>query len=127
MSIFRKGNEKKYDVKDVYILETTIVSSINDGSGCGPLCITQYYAGTCENGKYRELFSGRKLEMDSNIKTFDIPYIVEAKPLKEYLKNPNEKTIKSELLFDFLVSLNTGEIVDMLSVADGEEEENGEE
>ena len=133
MSMFKpktKEEKKEYEVNKIYVAKTEIISSYNDGQGCGPRVVTQYYLVTrCdEDDSVRELFSGIKLEALRNMQRFDTVYVVETKKLTEYMKNPDEKTLSAELLFNFLVMLNTEEIVRTYTDAEngGETEENGE-
>ena len=60
--LFAKKNKtvlevpKKYNIDEVYVLKTYIVSDINDGTGAGPRCITCYFLAKEEEEKYFELF-----------------------------------------------------------------------
>lgn len=130
MSMFRpktKEEKKEFEVDKIYVAKTEIISSYNNGQGCGPMVVTQYYLVTrCdEDDSIRELFSGVKLEPLRNMQHFDTVYVVETKKLTEYMKNPDKKTLNAELLFDFLVMLNAEEIV--RTYTDVEEDEETEE
>lgn len=120
MEIFKKI--KKVRCNNVYVLTTEIVSNYDDGSGWGPQVVTLYYLGTKKKDEYYELFSGVKLEKNKNSKTFNKPYITKVEPLNEYLKDEEMKTIKLELLFDFITDMNVTKIVSQRS-SDSEEEE----
>lgn len=39
----KKRTSQLYNVEDVYVLKTYIVSNINDETGLGPRCITCYF------------------------------------------------------------------------------------
>ena len=126
----REWNKKRqpitkqlHKVKDVYVVETEVVSSYADKSGCCPLVVTQYYMATFDGEIYRELFTNVVLEKKTNISTFDTPYVVEAKPLKEYLKNPSMAIIETGLLFAFLATLNAETFAKAISKAEDELEE----
>ena len=99
-------------VADVYVVTSEIISSYDDKTGGGPRCVTMYYLARCEYGEYYELFSGKKLEKEKQPKndflslTFDTPYVKKAKPLIEYLRNPNKVTIDIQALFDFITQMN---------------------
>lgn len=108
-----RSTKLEFNCADVYVLTTTIISSYNDGMGCGPRCVTWYFLSTrCQN-EYYELFSGKKLKKESDchsdgytLKTFNEPYIEKIEPLKDYLRDKNKKTMDSQLLFDFITQMN---------------------
>ena len=113
------GNEvREIRCDEVYVLTTEIISSHDDGSGWGPQCVTLYYLGTKKGGIYYELFSGKKLteEKDTHLKDcvskeFNVPYITKVEMLTKYLRDQTMKTIKLELLFDFITDMNVTEII----------------
>ena len=70
------------NVEDVYVATTTITSSHNDGTDCGPRCVTWYFLVKLENNEYHELFAGKKIEKEEDthkddmvVASFDTPYI----------------------------------------------------
>lgn len=101
------------NVKDVYVATTTITSSHDDGTGCGPRCVAWYFLVRLENNKYYELFAGKQLEREEDthkdgvvFTNFDTPYIKKVEPLTEYLKDNSKKEITIQLLFDFITNMN---------------------
>lgn len=44
-------------------------------------------------------------------KKFNVPYITKVEMLTEYLRDQTMKTIKLELLFDFITDMNVTEII----------------
>ena len=101
------------NVEDVYVAKTTITSSHNDGTGCGPQCVTWYFLVKLENNEYHELFAGKKLEKEKDIHKddmviayFDTPYIEKIEPLTYYLRDKSQKKIDIQLLFDFITNMN---------------------
>lgn len=44
-------------------------------------------------------------------KEFNVPYITKVEMLTEYLRDQTMKTIKLELLFDFITDMNVTEII----------------
>jgi hypothetical protein len=104
----RKGTiNASVKVADVSVVTSMIISSHNDGTGGGPMCVTMYFLARHEDGEYYELFSGKKLEKesqnDSSTKSLDTPYVLKAEPLKNYLK---DEKIDIQSLFDFITLLN---------------------
>ena len=109
----RKGTiNAKVKVADVFVTTSMIISSHNDGTGCGPKCVTMYFLAKCEDGEYYELFSGKKLEKEKQsengflFQTFDTPYVKKAEPLTNYLRKPDKVTIDIQSLFDFITNMN---------------------
>ena len=105
-------------VEDVKVATITIISSYDDGSGVIPRCVKCYFLVREENGKYHEIFSDKQFEKESDThhdgdasQNFDIPYIQKLEPLAEYLRNPNEKVIELQLLFNFILDMNVQEIL----------------
>lgn len=117
------GNEvREIRCDEVYVLTTEIISSHDDGSGWGPQCVTLYYLGTKKGGIYYELFSGKKLaeEKDTHLKDcvskeFNVPYITKVEMLTKYLRDQTMKTIKLNLLFDFITDMNVIKIIESRS------------
>lgn len=115
------------EVEEVYVAKTTIVSSYDDGTGCGPRCVTWCFLVKLEDGEYKELFSNRKLEKqeDTNrngivIADFDTPYIDNVEPLKEHLLDKNTEKMNIQLLFDFITNMNV--LTSLGAFKDDEEE-----
>lgn len=111
MAFFKKRKDSKppstlVNVEDVYVVTTTITSSYNDGTGCGPRCVKWYFLAKLENNEYFELFAGKKLEKDLVCVKFDTPYIEKVEPLTEYLCVNHKKHINIQLLFDFITNMN---------------------
>jgi len=109
----RKGTiNAKVKVADVQVVTSMIISSHNDGTGGGPMCVTMYFLAKCEDGEYYELFSGKKLEEEKQpedgflLQTFDTIYVKKAESLKNYLSNQNIKIIDKQSLFDFITNMN---------------------
>ncbi len=109
----RKGTvDANVKVADVYVITSMIISSYNDGTGCGHMFVTMYFLARREDGEYYELFSGKKIEKDNRpkdgflVQNFDTPYVKKAEPLKVYLKHPNKSTIDIQCLFDFITNMN---------------------
>ena len=122
------------NVEDVYVAKTTITSSHNDGTGCGPICVTWYFLVKLENNEYHELFAGKKIEKEEDthkddmvVANFDTPYIEKIEPLTEYLRDKSEKKMNIQLLFDFITNMNVlnslGAFVDDQEDEDDEETE----
>ena len=109
----RKGTiNANVKVADIYVITSEIISSYNDGSDCGPRCVSMYFLAKCEDDEYYELFSGKKLEKEKQTEdgflsqNFDTPYVKKAEPLNKYLRNPNKVTIDIQSLFDFITKMN---------------------
>lgn len=45
-------------------------------------------------------------------KTFNTPYIEKLEPLSKFLKNPEEKLIELDILFDFILDMNVQEVIE---------------
>ena len=114
---FRQENSdsthKAVKIEEVCVITSTIITSHNDGTGCGPRCVTWYFLAKVENGECHELFSGKKLEKEEdtqskrmNIAKFDTPYIRKVEPVKEYLCNKGMKKMDIQTLFDFITNMN---------------------
>ena len=119
------------NVEDVYVATTNITSSYNDGTGCGPICVTWYFLVKLENNEYHELFAGKKLEKgEDNHKdgvisaNFDTPYIEKIEPLTEYLRDKSEKKMNIQLLFDFITHMN---VLNSIGAFDDDQEDEEEE
>lgn len=117
--LFAKKNKtelevpKKYNIDEVYVLKTYIVSDINDGTGAGPRCITCYFLAKKEEEKYFELFSNVEIKKESSY--FNEPVIEEVKPLTDYINDKyKRRTMESKLLFDFLLNLNMENIMELI-------------
>jgi len=100
-------------VDEIFLATTYIISSYNDGTGCGPKEVKWYLLVTEQNGEYYEIFSDKKIqkELDTHkdgivCANFDTPYIIQTAPLREYLQDENQKDIKLQLLFDFITLMN---------------------
>lgn len=116
MASFRKNRKCSINanvkVEDVYVVTAIIISSHNNGAGCGPRCVDMFFLAKYEYGEYYELFSGKKLEKEKIpengflSKSFDTPYVRNAKPLAEYLRDKSKKEIDIQLLFDFIINKN---------------------
>ena len=101
------------NIKDVYVAKTTIILSYNDGTGCGPRCVTWYFLVKLKNNEYHELFAGKKIEKEEDthkngkvFKNFDVPYIEKVEPLTEYQRDNSEKKMDIQLLMDFITNMN---------------------
>ena len=93
----RKGTvDANVKVADVYVITSMIISSYNDGTGCGHMFVTMYFLARREDGEYYELFSGKKIEKDNRpkdgflVQNFDTP----------------KSTIDIQCLFDFITNMN---------------------
>lgn len=116
MSFFKRKHKESTDtmvkVADVFVTTSMIISSHNDGTGCGPMCVTMYFLAKCEDGEWHELFSGKKQETEKQpqdgflSQTFDTPYVQKSEPLIKYMRNPNKDTIDLQSLFDFITNMN---------------------
>ena len=123
----------EYDPKDIYLLLTEITSSHNDGRGFGPRYVKEYFLAYKEDEELYELFSGIRIEKEEDthsdgcvFRHFDTPYITEVVPMTKCIKKPEEK-ITSDLLFAFLVDINTTLRVSSKTLDDFEEEEDDDE
>lgn len=128
----RKGTiNANVKVADVQVVTSMIISSHNDGTGGGPMCVTMYFLAKCEDGEYYELFSGKKLEKEKQpedgflFQTFDTPYVKKAEPLTKYLRNPNKVTIDIQSLFNFITQMNV--LGKLGAFSDEEDEETSQE
>lgn len=107
-------------VNEVYVVTSKIISSYNDETGYGPMCVNMYFLAKCKDGEYYELFSGRKLENKKQpedgflLQTFDTPYVKESEPLSNYWKNSNQVTIDIQSLFDFITNMNVLDKLDCI-------------
>ena len=111
----RKSTLKVEEVKveEVKVATTTIISSYIDEAGEGPRFVRWYFLVREVNEKYYEIFSDKQIEKESDThddgftsKTFDTPYIEKLEPLTKYLRNPKQKVINLQLLFDFILDMN---------------------
>ena len=117
--LFAKKNKnesevpKKYNIDEVYVLKTYILSTIYEGTDLEPRCITCYFLAQKEKEKYFELFSNVEIKEDL---TYNSPIIEEVKPLTDYYISDEykEKTVESKLLFDFLLNLNMENIMELI-------------
>lgn len=103
-------NEVEVEVENVWVVKTIMILSRNDGKGCGPESVVEwYFLAKIKDGEYYEFFSGKKLEEeirnDMRIKILDTPYIKETKPLKEY-SGDFEKKVGFQDLFEFITRVN---------------------
>ena len=122
MSIFKKDEKAttrnvKFKCSDVYVLTSTIVPDSDEKVGT----ITYYFLATKREEEYYELFSDMKLEKEPDTysdkdttKQLDKPYIKKVEPLKEYMMDKKAKRIKRSLLFEFIISINVDNIVDLM-------------
>lgn len=118
MSIFKKDEKTttrnvKFKCSDVYVLTTTIVPDYDEKVGN----ITYYFLATKREEEYYELFSDMKLEKYSDkdtTKQLGKPYIKKVEPIKEYMMDKKAKKIKSNLLFEFIISINVDNMVDLM-------------
>lgn len=115
---------KVYNCADVYVLLVASVSKISAGPCCSPRQVNFYLVGTKIEDKYYELFSG--VELKTSPSDFNTPFIKEIEPLKEYLTDPELSEIDGQLLFGFLVELNTDTIMSMLIDKEDEDEDEDE-
>lgn len=121
----KKRTSQLYNVEDVYVLKTYIVSNINDGTGLGPRCITCYFLAKKEEDKYFELFSNVEIKKEGEY--FNTPVIEEVKPLTDYISDTCKKRcMDSKLLFNFLLQLNMENIMELIIDIEREDNENGE-
>lgn len=119
MGIFIKRKSTRIGtlkVEEVKVATTIIISSYNDGSGASPRCVKWYFLVREVNGKYHEIFSDKQIEKEEDTyrngfisQNFDTPYIRKLEPLTQYLRNPKEKVIEVQLLFDFILDMNVQE------------------
>ena len=119
MAFFNKRKVKRtvtLKVEEVKVATTTIISSYNDETGAGPICVKWYFLVREVNEKYYEIFSDKQIEKESDThhdgftsKTLDAPYIEKLESLTEYLRDPKEKVIELQLLFDFILNMNVQE------------------
>lgn len=102
--------EENYLANELYVLKTVITSNYNDGCGLGPRCVTVYLLARQENNVYYELFTDKKIQKESDMRsdgavwlTFNVPYIEDVKPITKY---SDKKKFKKSLLFDFIMQIN---------------------
>lgn len=103
----------KIPVKDIKFATSTIVPSYSHKFADSPMCLKWYFLVREIDGACYELFSGKKIEKESDAhhdgfvsKNFDTPYIEKLEPLFEYLSDPCEELIDKDLLFDFVLLMN---------------------
>lgn len=119
------GTAKEYDINEVYVLKTYIVSNINDATGLGPRCITCYFLARKEEEKYYELFSEVEIKHEGSY--FNVPVIEEVKPLTDYINDTCKKRhMDSRLLFDFLLDMNMNNIMEYIIDVERRDKKNGE-
>lgn len=99
----KKRTSQLYNVEDIYVLKTYIISDTYDGKG--PRSVVNFFLARKENEKYYEIFSN--VEFDPNAKRLNIPIIDEIKPLREYTGDKFKQKMSNELLFYFILGLNT--------------------
>ena len=109
MSIFKSRKELK--VAEIKVAKATVRLRVENGLGIQ--CEDCYLLVRKVEGKYYEVFSNRQIEKFGDKESrrhldevFDTPYIAEMKPLKEYVTNPELKTIDKDVLFDFILNMN---------------------
>lgn len=107
-------SKEKLVIRDILVARAEVVSSYNDGQGCGPMCDTLYFLVRVEEGRYRELFSDSRIATEREChhdgictRSLDTPYIEKVFLLTKFLKRKglNDKMTKSEL-FAFITHLN---------------------
>lgn len=115
MAFFTRRKEK-IKVEEIKVATISIISSHDNGSGAGPLCVKGYFLVHEVKGKYYEIFSNKQIEKASDTHNdrfmylnFDTPYIEKLEPLTDYLRNPKKKVIDLVLLFDFILEMNVFE------------------
>ena len=103
-------------VSEIKLATTTIVSSYLGNIWNGPKYVKWYFLVREVDGKFYEIFSNREIKKDGEshhkecmISIFDRPYITEVEPLTNYLKNPSDDVVESQLLFDFILTMNVRE------------------
>ena len=103
----------KLPVKDIKFATCNITSSYSHAFADSPMCLKWYFLVHELDGAWYEIFSGKKIEKESDAhhdgfvsKNFDTPYIEKLEPLSEYLSDPNEELIDKGLLFDFVLLMN---------------------
>mgnify|MGYP006934500483 CR=1 FL=1 len=116
--------KRRVKVADVYVITAMVISSYNNGKGCGPMCADIYLLAKYKKGEYYELFSGKKLENKDASFYFNTPYVEKAESLKKYLKNPNKLTMNIQDLFYFITNKN---VLGILGAFDEDDEEEYEE
>lgn len=113
MSIFksRRESNKKLKVAEIKVAKATVM--LRGENGLGIRCVDCYLLVHKVEGKYYEVFSNRQIEKFGDTESirhldevFDTPYIAEMKPLKEYVPNPELRTIDTDILFDFILNMN---------------------
>jgi len=106
-----KNHLSKVKVDQVYVVTTTITLCNDEDPTTELKSVTWFFLARIENNKYYELFAGKRLQTeeeayDVDSIEFDMPYIVKADPLKDYLVDETEKEMDIQSLFDFITNLN---------------------
>lgn len=101
-------NKNMISLENVYLVQTLIVSNLDDESGFGPRTMDMYFLARCIDGKYNELFSERELykNEDTNMRYFNKPYITKEASLKSFLVDPDAKSMERSILFDYITEIN---------------------
>ena len=139
MSLFGRKKEEedisdvRVTVNDVFVARAEVVSSYNDGQGCGPKYTTMYFLVKVVDGKYHELFTNRKLDLESECyhdgccsRSFDKPYIEKVYVLTRFIKRRSSDKLTIRELFDIIVHLNVLNDVGALDNIDDSDEESEE-
>lgn len=106
MRLLKKEREEKLKVKDIFVVKAELISNYNDGSGAGPMYVTQYFLAEIKNEQICELFSGTVLEKENKDKHFNTYYVIKSEPLKIFLKNAEMIKVNKTELFNFINNLN---------------------
>ena len=112
--------QRRYHPKAIYLLSTEVISDYNNGTGAGPISVTQYYLAKKRGNTFYELFSKVKLKKENSAisgfvsKKFNIPIIKEVDSMEAYVKNPDTK-VTIEELFYFITALNAEEMAFCIS------------
>lgn len=106
MRLLKKEREEKLKVEDIFVVKAELLSNYNDGSGVGPMHVTQYFLAEIKDEQICELFSGTVLEEENEDKHFNTYYVIKSKPLKIFLKNAETIKVNKTELFNFINNLN---------------------
>ena len=109
--------DKNYKMKEIYNTDSLLVGSLgylsNEATPYGPMDkVTKQkyiFEEIIEDDKirYREIFTGFVLDLENNI--FNLPYIVDIRPLKDFVPNIRNEVHKYALLL-VLNDVNTEKV-----------------
>ncbi len=107
---------RKIRIDDALVARVRIISNVDDGSGAGPRYVERVLLVRRQhNGSFTEISSGFKMEMETDLNgksrkilEFNMPYVVEVKPLLDIIETKDGKPkLSTTDLFHLMLHINT--------------------